>query len=274
MYQGFYTIASGILMQERAISVLSNNLVNVNTPGYKASRLISTTFEEQLLRVENGKDVRIGTTVPITIVSEAPTRYDSDSLVQTDRPMDIAINGEGFFRIRAAAVQVNENPEDADATDFENAETAMTEEGAVYLTRNGNFDIDEEGFLVLRGVGRVLGRRGEIDLGGSSSFTVDANGEIYGANGQYIDTLDIVVPGEDESIERVGNSLFQFAGEATGRAAENSTLVQKWLEKSNLDMNREYTMMMEAQRAFQSCSTALQILDKVNQQAAAQIAAL
>lgn len=271
MYQGFYTIASGILMQERAISVLSNNLVNANTPGYKASRLVGTTFEEQLLRVENGRDVRIGTTVPITIVSEAPTRYDSDSLVQTDRPMDIAINGEGFFRIRAAAVQVDE---DTDATDIEAAETAMTEEGAVYLTRNGNFDIDGEGFLVLRGVGRVLGRRGEIDLGGSSSFTVDANGDIYGADGGYIDTLEVVVPGEDETIERVGNSLFQFVGEATGRAAENSTLVQNWLEKSNLDFNREYTMMMEAQRAFQSCSTALQILDKVNQQAAAQIAAL
>lgn len=271
MYQGFYTIASGILMQERALSVLSNNLVNVNTPGYKASRVISTTFEEQLLRVENGKDVRIGKTVPITIVSEAPTRYDANSLVQTDRPMDIAINGEGFFRIRGAAVQVNEN---AGATDLENAEAALTEEGAVYLTRNGNFDIDDEGFLVLRGVGRVLGRRGEIDLGGSSSFVVDANGEIYGANGQYIDTLDLVVPDEGESLERVGNSLFRLAGDAEGREAENSTLVQNWLERSNLDINREYTMMMEAQRAFQSCSTALQILDKVNQQAAAQIAAL
>lgn len=271
MYQGFYTIASGILMQERAINVLSNNLVNVNTPGYKATRLISTTFEEQLLRVENGRDVNIGKAVPISIVSEAPTRYDSDSLIETGRPMDIAINGEGFFRIQAAPVQVDET---TDATNAENAETAMTQEGAIYLTRNGNFDIDEEGFLVLRGVGRVLGRRGEIDLGGSSSFVVDATGEIYGADGQYIDTLDVVVPAEGEEIERVGNSLFQFVGEAEGQTAQTSTLVQNWLENSNIDMDREYTMVMEAQRAFQSCSTALQILDRVNQQAAAQIAAL
>ena len=56
--------------------------------------------------------------------------------------------------------------------------------------------------------------------------------------------------------------------------AQQSTLVQKWLENSNINMNREYTMMIEAQRAFQSCSTALQILDKVNQQAAAQIASV
>ena len=271
MYQGFYTIASGILMQERSLNVLSNNLVNANTPGYKASRVISTTFEEQLLRVENGKDVRIGTAVPITVVSEAPTRYDSDSLVETDRPMDMAINGEGFFRIRAAAVQVDQG---AEATDPDNIDTAITEEGAVYLTRNGNFDIDNEGFLVLRGVGRVLGRRGEIDLKGSSSFVVDESGAIYGEDGQYIDTLDIVVPDDGESLERVSNSLFQFAGEATGRSAEGYTMVQNWLESSNIDVNREYTMMMEAQRAFQSCSTALQIVDKINQQAAAQIASL
>lgn len=271
MYQGFYTIASGILMQERAINVLSNNLVNVNTPCYKASRLVATTFEEQLLRVENGRDTLIGKSVPISIVSEAPTRYDADSLIETGRPMDIAINGEGFFRVQAAPVQVDET---GDATDFENAETAMTEEGAIYLTRNGNFDIDEEGFLVLRGVGRVLGRNGAIDLGGSSSFVVDANGEIYGADGRYIDTLEVVVPGEGETLERVGNSLFQLADGAEGRVAQQSTLVQKWLENSNIDMNREYTMMIEAQRAFQSCSTALQILDKVNQQAAAQIASV
>ena len=271
MYQGFYTIASGILMQERSLNVLSNNLVNANTPGYKASRVISTTFEEQLLRVENGRDTIIGKAVPITVVSEAPTRYDSSSLIQTDRPMDMAINGEGFFRIRAAAVQVDQ---DAEATDPDNIDTAITEEGAVYLTRNGNFDIDNEGFLVLRGVGRVMGRRGEIDLKGSSSFVVDESGAIYGEDGQYIDTLDIVVPDEGEQLERVGNSLFQFAGEATGRTAEGCTLVQNWLESSNIDMNREYTMVMEAQRAFQSCSTALQIVDKVNQQAAAQIAAL
>ena len=81
MYQGFYTIASGILMQERAINVLSNNLVNVNTPGYKASRLVATTFEEQLLRVENGRDTLIGKSVPISIVACRLGRADRKSVV-------------------------------------------------------------------------------------------------------------------------------------------------------------------------------------------------
>lgn len=271
MYQGFYTIASGVLMQERAINVLSNNMVNANTPGYKASRLVATTFEKQLLRVENGRNTVIGKSVPISIVSEAPVRFDSDSLLQTGRPMDIAINGEGFFRVQAAPVEID--PDAEGATDAETGETAAVEEGAVYLTRNGNFDLDEEGYLVLRGVGRVLGERGAIQVGGSG-FMVDENGEIYDAEGRYLDRLDLIVPAEGEELERVGNSLFQLAGEGVGQRAELTTVVQNWLERSNINIDREYTMVMEAQRAFQSCSTALQILDKVNQQASAQIASL
>lgn len=271
MYQGFYTIASGVLMQERAIEVLSNNMVNANTPGYKATRLVGTTFEEQLLRVENRKATVIGKSVPISIVSEAPTRFDSDALVQTERPMDVAINGEGFFRIRATDVNVDDT--DEDATDEDNADDALLEDGEYYLTRNGNFDIDEEGYLVLRGVGRVQGRTGDLMVA-RSTFTIEANGAVYAENGQYLDTIDLVIPGEGEEVERVGNSLFQFAEGSTGVPAQQAELFQGQLEKSNIDMNREYTLVMEAQRAFQSCSTALQILDRVNQQAAQQIAAL
>ena len=271
MYQGFYTIASGVLMQERAIDVLSNNMVNANTPGYKATRLVGTTFEEQLLRVENRKAEVIGKSVPISVISEVPTRFDSDSLVQTERALDVAINGEGFFRIRATNVNVDDA--DGDATNADDADDALLEDGQYYLTRNGNFHIDEEGYLVLRGVGRVQGRTGDLMVA-RSTITIDANGAVYAENGQYLDTIDLIVPGEGEELERVGNSLFQLAEGAEGAQAEQAELFQGQLERSNVDMNREYTLVMEAQRAFQACSTALQILDRVNQQAAQQIAAL
>lgn len=253
MYQGFYTIASGVLMEERAINVLSNNMVNANTPGFKASRLVGTTFEKELLRVERGTDTVIGTATPISIVSEAPTRFDDDSLIETGRPMDIAINGEGFFQISAPAAEEGG-------------------EGTVYLTRNGNFELDEEGYLILAGAGRVMGQSGEVQLAGSD-FSVDEAGRIY-QGGRYIDTLLITVPAQDQQIERVGNALFQIEGGQEGITATAYTTVQNWLERANIDLNREYTMVIEAQRAFQSCSTALQIVDKLNQKAATQIASL
>ena len=164
MYQGFYTIAAGVLMQQRNLDVLSNNLVNANTPGYKASRLVSTTFDKELLRVENDMRTRIGGVSVINIVSEEPTRFDSESLLETGRGLDMAINGEGFFRIQAPG-----------ATD-ENGEE--TEPGTIYLTRNGNFALDAEGYLELEGYGRVLGQNGEIYLR-DAEFTVQEDGSIY-----------------------------------------------------------------------------------------------
>ena len=259
MYQGFYTIAAGVLMQQRNLDVLSNNLVNANTPGYKASRLVSTTFDKELLRVENDMRTRIGGVSVINIVSEEPTRFDSESLLETGRGLDMAINGEGFFRIQAPG-----------ATD-ENGEE--TEPGTIYLTRNGNFALDAEGYLELEGYGRVLGQRGEIYLK-DAEFTVQEDGSIYDVNGSYVDTLSIVVPGEGEAMERADNALFRLLDGAEGQPATEFTMVQNWLERSNIDPNREYTLIMEAQRAFQACSTALQIADRVNQKAAQQIASL
>ena len=75
-------------------------------------------------------------------------------------------------------------------------------------------------------------------------------------------------------MERTDNSLFQLQEGAQGVPAAQYTITQKWLEQSNVNLNREYTMLMEAQRSFQSCSTALQILDRMNQKAATQIASL
>ena len=56
--------------------------------------------------------------------------------------------------------------------------------------------------------------------------------------------------------------------------SQDTKLVQGWIERPNIDLNREYTLVMEAQRAFQACSSALQIIDKIDQKAAAQIASL
>lgn len=258
MYQGFYTIAAGVLMQQRNLDVLSNNLVNANTPGYKASRLVSKTFDKELLRVENDRRTRIGNVGVIHVVSEEPVRFDSDSLIETGRALDMAINGEGYFKVQSYVSE---------------GEDGLLTEGDIYLTRNGNFARDEDGYLVLDGYGRVQGQNGDILLP-NATFTVLEDGMIYDADGNYIDTLDIVVPGEEDTLERADNALFRLGEGQEGVAATNFTMVQNWLERSNIDVNREYTLIMEAQRSFQACSTALQIADRINQKAAQQIASI
>ncbi|MBE6906547.1 flagellar hook-basal body protein [Marasmitruncus massiliensis] len=250
MLEGFYTAASGMMMQQRTLNTITNNITNVRTPGFRAERVVATTFEHELLtRMEAGDTGVVGAGTPIRIVDDVFTIADASLLEETGRPFDIAINGEGYFNIQG------------------------TEEGQTFLTRNGHFDVDEEGFLVLKGAGRVLGEDGEIEVGGSN-FAVNEDGEVYDERNRLIDRLLITVPGQDVQLEKFTNGLYTVADGGEMVPAENMTVRQGILERSNVDMNREYTLAMEAQRAFQSCSQAIKIVDQMNQKSVTQIASL
>lgn len=251
MQRGFYTAASGILTQQRVLDVLTNNMANLRTPGYRAGRVVTNTFDQELLtRIEGRNSGYIGQGSIMRRVDEVLTKFDPSTLQQTERPYDMALNGVGYFNIQ-------------------------TEDGQQYLTRYGSFDIDEQNQLVLPGQGLVMGENGPIVLT-TSDFTVDSDGSIYDARGQLVDKLLLTVPPEDTLIERAENGLFYTEDMAANVVVDAADIevVQSWLEINNVDINQEYSLVMEAQRAFQSCSTALQIIDKIDQKAASQIAAL
>ena len=250
MLRGFYTAAAGILVQERTLDVLTNNMANARTPGFGASRVVTTSFEHELLtRIEGANTGRIGKGVPMRRVDDVLVKFDPNSLEETGRPYDMALDGVGYFNIQG-------------------------EDGTQYLTRNGAFDVDENNFLVLPGVGQVLGQEGPIELT-TSDFTVEYDGTIYDALGEEIGKLLLTIPPEGTEIDQTTNGLFTVADMAANLPVDATTQVaQKWLERNNIDLNQEYTMVISAQRAFQACSSALQIIDKIDQKAASQIAAL
>ncbi len=229
-----------MLVQQRNLNIISNNLVNSQTTGYKSERLITTTFDHEFLtRIEKNNNERIGSGSPVSLVDDVITNFNGSSLDETERPLDMAIVGEGFFNIQGEERQ--------------------------YMTRNGNFNIDQEGYLVLDGVGRVLGQNGAINLNGSSDFTVSSNGSIFDTNGQYVDRLLITMPAEGANMTKYNNGLYSATGVVE---LNNATVYQNVLERSNTDMNLEYTRLIEAQRAFSSCSAALRIIDQMNAKAA------
>lgn len=256
MLEGFYTAASGMLMQQRILNATGNNITNMKTAGYKAERVTSTTFQQTYLTcLEDGRYAYVGVGDPTRLVRDVANIFDQSSFKETGRPFDMAINGEGFFNV--------------------------VMDGNTYLTRNGAFDIDDEGYLVLPGSGRVQGTKGDIYLGGSD-FTVTENGVILDGSNRQIDRLLITMPGmtTDEAgnqiadITKYSNGMYQLGNPAAATEVTLPTVYQNALENSNIDLNREYTMMIEAQRAFQSCSKALQMIDEINGKAAAQIAAI
>lgn len=252
MLAGYYSIASGMMSQQKRLDVIGNNIVNSQTPGYRADRVVFSTFEYELaLRQEAYASGQIGSSAPITLVDSVPTLFDSGNLKPTDQPTDMAINGEGFF----------------------NLQTSDEQGAATILTRNGQFEIDDEGYLCLPGIGRVLGSSGPLKVS-TSEFSVQEDGTLVDNNtDKKLGTLLITEPAEGTELEKLGNGMFRVRanGEMTN---SQSVVLQNILEVSNVDFNQEYTSLMAAQRAFQSCSSALQIADELNQKAAAQIASL
>ena len=90
MLRGFYTAASGILVQERTIDVLTNNMANAKTPGFRASRVVSTTFDHELLtRIEDANTGRIGTGSPMRRVEDVLVNFSPNSLEETFRPWTV-----------------------------------------------------------------------------------------------------------------------------------------------------------------------------------------
>ena len=240
MLAGFYTVASGILTQQRNINVIGSNLTNSQTAGYRAQRVITTEFEkEYLTRLENGEYVDLGDTgSPCVLIDTVDTDVQYQSLKETESPYDMALVGDGYFNVQG--------------------------EDNLYMTRNGNFNIDEEGYLVLDGIGRVMGESGELRIGGSD-FVVTQEGYVFDSNNQYVDKLLVTNPAEGSDIQKRPNGFFTCDNVET---VDEIDVYQKTLERSNVDMNQEYTNLIAAQRAFQACSTALSTVDNMNAKAA------
>ncbi len=249
MLSGYYTIASGMMANQKHLDVISNNLVNAQTTGYRAARATFSSFEMELMSVmQNGQQTALGDGVgaPIVLIDGEKTLFQPGLLELTERSLDVAINGDGFFSITGG-------------------------DGTTYLTRNGGFDLDTEGYLILPGVGRVMGSNGYIRAT-DANVQITADGTVLSATGAQLGKILVSAPTDYTTLERTANGMFTSA--ETLPAATQYTLVQHRLEKSNVNLNSELTNLIAAQRAFQSCSSALSTIDSINRKAAQQIAAV
>ncbi|MEG2931637.1 MAG: flagellar hook-basal body protein [Ruthenibacterium sp.] len=251
MLAGYYTIASGLLTRQRQLDVIGNNLTNIQTPGYRADRLLISDFQQELLtRQEAGRRTTLGAEKASTsaVAEQVVPLFQEGTIKQTGQSTDVAINGAGFFNIQA-------------------------KDGTVSLTRNGQFGVDGEGYLMLPGFGRVLGDGGPIHVGGNN-FSVQSDGSIYSMVGTNLGRLRVTVPPEGAALIKQENGMLQFPAGVAGTPSTNYSVLQKSLELSNVNMTQELTDMIAAQRAFQACSSALQMVDALNRKAASQLGAL
>lgn len=239
MIKGFYNLTSGMLSQGRRLDVVANNMTNISTAGYKAEQYTDRTFDEVMVTRIGNKIKRPSQTMEtyqshILAPDHLYTDFSQSSFEETTLPLDFAIQGEGFFAID-------------------------TGDGVAY-TRAGSFTLDEEGYLCLSELGRVLDREGNPIQLPTDKLDVDAQGNLSTQGGEYLATLGVFMFPDNGELERTPYGLF------TGEGAQlNDQVVihHKWVERSNVNMIKEMVNMMTTQRALQSAAQLSKIYDQV-----------
>ena len=242
MNRGFYTAAQGMINQQRIIDAISNNVSNVNTACYRKDEIVLNTFQEQLFLV-NKRTETAGTSYQ-TYVDTSKTSLEQGLLTFTGNTFDVGMYGDMYFNIR-----YEQDPE-----------------GRIFQTRNGQWGLDDEGFLWLDGAGRIQGQNGDIYLG-TDQFLIDEWGVITDMEGNPIDQLLLTYIPLEADVHKEGNNLFLYEGEPMELPeGEEYVVVQGAYEKSNVDAVKEMTQAMEAHRMYEAASRIIRYFDSMNQE--------
>lgn len=256
MIRGLYTAVSGMITEEAKQDVVTNNLANVTTPGFKVDNLSVKQFDEVLLhnydkRVGN-KNVRqnIGGLSMGSKIDEVNTYFQQGMLENTDRTTDFAIQGKGFFVVEKANQGNNQR----------------------LYTRNGHFYVNNRGFLVNDSGDNLIGRNnatGAIEpiRLTTEDFTLTKEGNIL-VDGNTAYTVQIADFENYDNLRKVGNDAY------TGNNPVNSTnytVKQGNLEKSNVNTVKEMIEMMTVMRTFETNQKVIQAIDETLEKAVNEI---
>lgn len=251
MFSGFYNLASGMITHGKHLDVISNNMANVATTGFKVDTFTGQTFDEVMYSLVGNKDKNftdIGERSYATVPSELYTDYTQGGFDETGMPLDFAIDddGRGFFAIQ-------------------------TEDGIRY-TRAGDFSLDEEGYLSIPDHGRVLDVNGEEIALVTDKIETDNFGRIYTKNGGFLGQIGVYVFEDTAGLVKDPMGMFDAGGAQPQTDAV--MLHHGMLERSNVGLVQQMVKMISTQRAYQSSATLTKMYDQVMGHAAGDLGRL
>ncbi len=277
MLRGFYTAAAGMMTEQRRVEMLTNNIANANTPGYKADEAVLRSFPEMLLASLDEtaiptKETRsfsnrktIGSINTGVYMQEMIPKFLQGDLKETGQSTDIALV-DGTLPVDAATGTKG-------ALFF----VVQNENGEIHYTRNGNFTLDAQGYLTTNDGFYVLDENGQRIRLTSDNFKVRSDGTIF-ENNARVARLNVVFAANPNTVVKEGNGLFRSANGALPSAINNPNvtyqLKQGFLERSNVDVARAMTDMLSAYRAFEANQKILQAYDKSMDKAVNEIGRL
>ena len=234
MLEGLYSAAAGMQAQQQRIDSVANDLANVNTNGYKHTRV---AFRDLLYVDDASGNVRSGAGAAATTIGRG---FTQGAMRETGNPLDVAIEGEGFLRVRRP-------------------------DGTEALTRDGSLRIDPRGRLTTQR-GELVQPAITVPAGTNESDVSIASDGTVSANNRAIGRIQLVNVRSPEALLTIGDNLYRTTAASGAATTTNAArLTQGTLEASNVDVADTMTEMMDAQRSFQLASKAVQMQDQLLQ---------
>ncbi|MCX8084651.1 MAG: flagellar basal-body rod protein FlgF [Calditerrivibrio sp.] len=248
MLNGLYVAASGMMMQEKIVSAVSNNLANVHTNGYKQDGYTfknyvakATEYPENIIRASLYNQT-INKTVQL---DKNYLDLSAGAIYQTGNKLDIALNNPDAFFV---------------------VETPF----GIRFTRDGAFSLNSNNELVNSSGYRVLSNNNQpIQLTGSNIIFL-STGEIM-VDGVQLDRLNIVSFEDKTKLQKTGRNLFAAIDTLPVEEA-NPLLMQGYLEGSNVNAVKEMVKLIEAHRGFETYQKVILTIDQLNEKASNEIA--
>ena len=264
MVKGLYTAYTGMVNEQRRMDVMTNNLANSATTGYKKEAMVAQAFDERLaIKIKDtsayaNRPEGIGYISLGAKVGETYPNWDQGAFQITDKPSDIAIAGKGFFAISF---------------------TNKAGETSVKYTRDGAFTVDPEGYLRTSDGDYVLTQDGAMDSDPSEDYYVQIDPNLEYAiasdgtitqNGEEVATIGLVDVADYDYINKYGENLYDLI-EGGEIIESEGYMEQGMLEASNVNVVDEMVTMITIARAYEAGQKMIQAEDETLEKTVNQV---
>jgi flagellar basal-body rod protein FlgG len=256
MLRGLYTSASGMAAEQMRQDTIANNLANVSTTGFKKDEAVFKAFPNHLLqRIHDRMDEAAAGQGSLPLAFAQPTQlgmmgqgnsldatvtnFSDGSVQRTDRPLDLALQGNALFTVERA-------------------------DGSTAYTRSGSFSLNSEKQLVTQGGELVLGTSGQPIVLDGSEVVIDPTGQVL-LDGQQADKLQLAAY-DAQRMQKLGDNLYvRTADDLEGVGEENPVeahVQQGFLEQANVNVVTEMVRMISVMRSYEANQKTIQMQDQ------------
>lgn len=254
MVRALYTSYTGMNNEQNRLDIISNNIANAATTGYKEESVTSQAFKQMLaVKVRDGSagynNTKIGKMSLGVKLGEVYSDYTQGSIRATSNTYDLAVSGKGFFQVRV---------------------TDKNGQSTIKYTRDGNFDMTEEGYIVDVDGNHLQGRNGDVKVDPTAqSIKISSDGTVE-SDGTVIDKIELKDFEDYDYLKKFGDTMYE-ALDGAKETPSTGDIEQGYLEQSNVNVVSEMVNMITITRAYEANQRVIKTVDTMLEKSANDI---